>query len=293
MSEPESWLLVAGAIGPDHDVHLAPSFKCLNLAPASPEGASDEYSVQLESAGAEVHEFPLAVGDVCAYGDGRSFRIFAVTVPTIDDLAVIRIMHEGSAILERTAPREPQVVDPPHVEQTDEQITISWRVDHSSNDNPLTYIVMYDNAGEGNWKPLCLPTNGMALTVPKGSLAGGDACRMAVRCTDGFQTFDIISEPFDLDVKPCQALILWPMDDAVVVDDRETVLKGQGYWLEEEKFEEEALVWNSDISGELGRGDLISARLHVGRHQITLVAGTKDRTSEATIAITVISPESD
>jgi hypothetical protein len=111
---------------------------------------------------------------------------------------------------------------------------------------------------------------------------------VAVIATDGVNTVRSESKSFSVNVKPCLALILAPADGTVIAQDEWITFRGQGFLLEENRPETEALVWRSSKDGELGRGMvLMRRRLTLGLHEIMLMAGTGKRAGRASISVQV------
>jgi len=162
------------------------------------------------------------------------------------------------------------------------EFTLTWEA--SGDPRPVRYFVDY-SLGREKWQPLNLSVSEPRLAVDFDSLAGGDACRVAVTASNGLRASRVESGPFRVRVKPCAAVILRPVDGEEVPSN--IVLVGNGWWREEGRPEFEALTWVSDVQGELGRGRQITARLEPGTHHITLQAGTEDRVGEESVTVHV------
>lgn len=167
------------------------------------------------------------------------------------------------------------------------RLTVAWESEHPS-DAALTSIASYSSDDGTTWQPLGLPTAGNELEVDIDALAGGERCRVSVKTTDGVHTVTIVSEPFKLEPRPCVAMILAPGPRHAIARGETLHLQGQGFWLEEQEPEFEALLWSSSLAGPLGRGpaaDVIG--LEEGKHEITLDAGEGDRVGQATVEVVV------
>jgi hypothetical protein len=162
------------------------------------------------------------------------------------------------------------------------QFTLTWEA--TGDPPPVRYFVDY-SPGRETWAPLSLGLSEPQLTVDFDSLAGGNACRLAVTASNGLRTSRVESGPFQVREKPCAAAILRPVDGEELSSN--IVLVGNGWWREEGRPEFEALTWTSDAQGELGRGQRVTARLEPGTHHITLHAGTGDRTGEESVTVHV------
>jgi hypothetical protein len=166
-------------------------------------------------------------------------------------------------------------------------VTVAWESRHPS-DAPLTSVASYSSDDGASWQPLGLPTAGNEVELDLDALPGGERCRVSVKTTDGVHTVTTISEPFTLPPRPCVALILAPGPGLVIPEGETLQLQGQGYWLEEQRPEFEALLWSSSLAGALGSGPVVGAvGLEAGTHEITLEAGEDDRAGRATVEVVV------
>jgi hypothetical protein len=168
------------------------------------------------------------------------------------------------------------------------QFTLTWEA--TGDPPPVRYFVDYC-PGRETWAPLSMAVSEPRLTVDFDSLAGGDACRVAVTASNGLRASRVESSPFQVRVKPCAAIILRPVDGEQIAAD--VVLVGNGWWREEGCPELEALAWASDAQGELGRGREVTTRLKPGTHHITLRAGTQERVGEESVTVHVTEGSTD
>ena len=162
------------------------------------------------------------------------------------------------------------------------EFSLTWEA--SGDPAPTRYFVDY-SPGRETWYPLSLGVSEPRITVDFDSLAGGTACRLAVTASNGLRATRVETEPFSVREKPCAAVILRPVDGEEFASD--VVLVGNGWWREEGRPELEALMWASDVQGELGRGREVTARLEPGTHRITLRAGREDRAGEESVTVHV------
>lgn len=162
------------------------------------------------------------------------------------------------------------------------QFTLTWEA--RGDPSPIRYFIDY-SPGREAWEPLSLGVSEPRLTVDFDSLAGGNACRVAVTASNGLRSSRVESGPFRVREKPCAAVILRPVDGEAVSPN--VVLVGNGWWREEGRPELEALAWASDVQGELGRGREVTVRLEPGTHHITLHAGKGGRAGEESVTVHV------
>ena len=130
-----------------------------------------------------------------------------------------------------------------------QSFTLTWEA--GGDPPPTRYFVDY-SPGRGVWHPLSMGVGEPRLTVDFDSMAGGEACRVAVTASSGLRASRVESGPFRVREKPCAAVILRPVDGEELAPD--VVLMGNGWWREEGRPELQALSWASDVQGELGRG---------------------------------------
>ena len=163
------------------------------------------------------------------------------------------------------------------------EFTLAWAAE--GDPSPIRYFIDY-STGQDTWEPLSLGVSEPRVTVNFDSLAGGTACRLAVTASNGLRATRVETEPFSVREKPCAAVILRPIDGAELPPD--VVLVGNGWWREERRPELQALLWASDVQGELGSGRTVTARLEPGTHRITLHAGSGDRAGEESVTVYVM-----
>jgi hypothetical protein len=164
----------------------------------------------------------------------------------------------------------------------DGKFELGWEA--SGDPRPVRFFVDY-SPGHETWVPLSLGVSETRLTIDFASLAGGDACRIAVTASNGLRSSRVESAPFRVPEKPCAAVILRPVDGEALSTN--VVLVGNGWWREEGRPELEALAWASDVQGELGYGRAVTALLESGTHRITLRAGREDRAGEQSVMVHV------
>jgi hypothetical protein len=164
---------------------------------------------------------------------------------------------------------------------------VFWEADHPMG-TPLQFFLRYMNSCGTPWRRVGWRTKANRILVDFDQLPGGDWCRIEVLATDGVNTAAAQSSPFVVPIKSCQAMILGPSDSAIVELGSALKLRGQGFYLEENVPETEALYWRSSLDGRLGQGIILEVpALSLGEHRIELTAGTGDRAGTATIQLTV------
>ena len=96
-----------------------------------------------------------------------------------------------------------------------------------------------------------------------------------------------------LDNEPPVAEILWPLDGAAFTQADSMGLSGSGTDPEDGPLAGDALVWTSNLDGELGTGEeleVVAGRLRVGRHEISLTVTDGDSLSASTSIAIIIAP---
>ena len=153
---------------------------------------------------------------------------------------------------------------------------------------PLRSFYELSIDGGQTWRRITPTLDGVEHEIDLSRLPGGAACQLALVTTDGVQVHRNLSPVVSLPVRPCLPLVLNPADGAAFVAGTPVELVGQGWYHEERQPELEHLDWASSLDGPLGRGRFVTTRaLRPGLHEITLTAGQGDRTSSATVSITV------
>jgi hypothetical protein len=170
--------------------------------------------------------------------------------------------------------------------------TIKWEASHPEGSSLQFFLRYSTNAGR-SWNRLTGRLVGNEHLIDFDLMPGGEECCIAVVATDGVNTTNDASRSFRVALKPCQAFLLEPEHGQHFPLGRTVLLRGQGYYLEEQRPEREALLWTSKRDGELGRGTVVELKnvLSPGEHEITLQAGIGTRSGRQSICIYVDGPE--
>jgi hypothetical protein len=282
------FLTVVGLVKPDDEIDLFPGFvtPTAHRIEADPESP---FSVELlDERGRVLHQQSVPAQELCHEGAPADGTALMGKVQLPSATSAIRIRRGQQTLLERALPNQgPQLRltwEPP--ENPAGLQTITWTATHPEG-VPLHALVAYSHSGDDAWQPLSLVTDAMSHDVDLDNLPGGSACRIAVICSDGFNTVQATSSAFELSPRPCQAFILSPSEGETFRPEESITLVGQGYWMEEDQPEYDDLSWWSSIDGALGRGATVTATLRVGLHTITLASGRDDRTSTSAVNISV------
>lgn len=288
----DRWV-VHGLLFADNRFERYPGFSTDNV-PATDDRESPLRAELLDSEGSVVLQagIPLGIPCVDAPGADPSFRMAAGALQLPAKAAAARFLVNDVVVEEYRFPEGEPVTAFTNLPRDGASggVTIAWESKHPG-DAPLTSIVSYSSDDGANWQPLGLPTAANELEVDLDALAGGERCRVSVKTTDGVHTVTTVSGPFKLELRPCVAMILAPESGLAIAEGETLHLQGQGFWLEDQRPEFEALLWSSSLAGPLGSGptaDVIG--LEDGKHEITLEAGEGNRVGRATVEVVVTPP---
>jgi hypothetical protein len=287
---PLQWL-VLGILTADNKFIRRPGLTAPRTAPATLDPRSPLRAEFFGPDGRLLLRAGIPVTTPCSDGPGADppFRIVSGTVPLPAETTLVRFMLDDVLLEEYKAPDgEPRtrlhILGEP---QAGGALKIAWASEHPQG-APLTHIVGFSNDDGATWEPVGLPTSANESIIDLETLPGGKRCRVSVKTTDGLHTVLAVSEPFDVPVKPCAAMILAPESGFQIRFGAPLELRGQGFWREERRPELEALQWSSSRAGFLGRGPYLAVNgLVAGEHEITLVAGEGERAGRTSIVVTV------
>jgi hypothetical protein len=286
----DRWV-VRGLLFADNRFERQPGFTTRDV-PATDDKESPLHAELLDHEGRVVLRAGIPLDTPC--GDGppgtnAPFRLAGGALPLPAKAAAARFVVDDLVVDEYRFPEgEPATAfTAVPADGAGGRVTVAWESEHP-NDAPLTSVASYSSDDGANWLPLGLPTTGNEVEVDLDGLPGGERCRVSVKTTDGVHTVTTVSEPFTLALRPCVAMILAPGPGLVIAEGETLHLQGQGYWLEEQQPEFEALLWSSSLAGALGSGPLVEVvGLEAGTHEITLEAGEGDRAGRAAVEVVV------
>jgi hypothetical protein len=288
----DRWV-VRGLLLDDNRFERQPGFTIAEVA-ATDDPESPLRAELLDSDGRVLLRAGIPLNTPCTDGPGADppFRVAAGAIPLPAKAAGARFLVDDVVVDEYRFPDGEPVIafTALPADGASGRVTVAWESQHPD-DAPLTSVAGYSSDDGASWQPLGLPTAGNEVDMDLDALPGGERCRVSVKTTDGVHTVTAISEPFALPLRPCVAIILAPGPGLVVNEGETLYLQGQGYWLEEQRPELEALFWTSSMAGALGSGRVVEvAELDAGTHQITLEAGEGDRAGRAIVDVVVTGP---
>jgi len=282
-------LTVTGVLHPDNRLDLEPGFLTTEPAYAVEEPDSALVAKLADASGKALLRFRLSYGLPCTDGADFADRLVMAKVPFPRATRLIRFVLDEVVIHELDVAREAPSVrlawEPG--EGTQGVRPVRWQGEHREG-RELQYLLSYSADDGKTWQPLSLPVPETEQDVDFDRLAGGDRCRLRVLASDGVNTTEAVSDPFNRPVQPCYALILEPDNDTAYRRDDPVRLRGQGWYLEEREPEYDQLKWASSVDGPLGSGAMVEVSgLSPGAHTITLTAGREGRTGTTTVTIQI------
>lgn len=279
---------VAGRLRDDNVFALRPGH--LDERPRHIERQSSAFIVEmLDARGARLLEYPLALGVVCVLQPKSPSTTCSVSgwVPFPEGTRSIRFSHAGAQVhVVNVSDKVPEIalVSAPHGWAFG-KVELVWRASHAAG-LPLSYFCRYSNDAGETWRRVSVSITESNAAFDLDKFPGGGQCQFAIVATDGVNTTVAKTEFFEVALKPQIAVIRAPMDKSRVQANQPVLFNGQGYVLEEDRVESEALLWTSSRDGILGRGRLVECRnLSAGEHVVTLEAGIGDRCGRQSITI--------
>lgn len=284
-----SYLMLAGRLHPDNRVQLRHSYVVTDR-PSTTARRSELSAEVLDREGTVLGRWPVAM-KAYSSGSGNIAIRGAVPLPAgAERVALWRDSGHGQPIrltvveLPEASPEVSFEGSPSR--SAEGRVLLRWRA--TGEPEPVEYRVHFSHDGR-SWLPVSRRLVSSEMEIDLDRLPGGDECRFRVRATNGVRSGEAVSRAFRLAIKPCQALIQQPIDGTEVAG--EVTLDGNGWWMEEGRAEVEALRWESDRDGPVGEGRGLVVTLTPGPHTITLRAGSGDRVGDATVQVTVVSPD--
>jgi hypothetical protein len=167
------------------------------------------------------------------------------------------------------------------------QQTVAWQVtDPDSTD--FTAKVYYAADGRA-WMQLAQVDGASSVAIDADTLPGAaGTARIKVVVSDGVNTGSTLSEPLTVPKKvPQDVQILAPEPGLAVAQGVLVQFEGSAYDVDDGLLDGDAIVWQSNLNGELGTGAVLATTtLSRGTHTITMTATDSDGNS-ATATTTV------
>ncbi len=242
----------------------------------------------LDRASSSLAQIELPLVPICALPNTPGERVVMGRVPFPPETTAIRFRYLDKVIHELRVPnaRPTAAIDWTPGKVVKGIQTVSWRATHDEGVD-LRSMVFYSHTDGTTWQPLSLSSSETKLEVDFDKLPGGLGI-IRVVVSDGMNTESIQTPPFKVAEKSCVAMILSPIDGAKFEVGDDVLFRGQGFHLEEDTAELEALSWDSSVDGKLGDGPFLEIPdLSVGSHTISLTAGVGDRAGQAVVSIAI------
>ena len=260
-------LLVQGLVNENFDVILEPTWSM----PGLPDPVSDvgDYTLQLISSNGDVL-YETRFGE--KYTAPNSVLPFFIQIPWIPGIDRVRILDGDLVKAEQLrTPNPPQFETTPTSMVGDEAIIvlINWSASDPDGD-ALTYSLHYQCDNTSFWFLLASDILENNYTFDASGLPGGESCVVRVMASDGFNTAEIVTDPFFVLPKVADVHIF--VEETPYDAESAILLKGMASDPEDGILPNESLRWFSDIDGELGVGSAISVMLSPGTHNLTLRA---------------------
>lgn len=261
-------------------------------AAPSPDPGGGDFALELFNAGGAALSTHRFTPPAPAEGDDTGL---VLEIPWPAGVARIDLTYKGTVLDSRAASPHPPTVtllSPNGGESlSGPTVVVEWQATDADGD-PLGYVVQYSPDNGATWGTLSInwPTTRLEFNRP--ALDGSDDGLFRVLATDGFHTAQDASDgTAALANNAPQVTIAEPGGPTVYAADGSIRLAGSAYDLEDGALSGAALVWSSEVAGELGVGaelTLGADALTPGTHTITLTATDIDGDSaSATVAISI------
>ncbi len=278
----ESILKIRGGVDDQDRMVL----EVLSVSTGHPDPVAKEGYYQLKILDVDGAQLYQTFFDV-KYGEPGSVPIFSLKLPSVPGMARVVVEREGQAQAEvfRSA-NVPTVSILQQPQSNTDEISLSWQGDDLDGDS-LRYELSYQCGKDDFWQPLDTLAGDTQYTFNTTWLAGGDACRIKVTVSDGFNTGKAVTDPFSITTK-APLVEIYNEEGAVYPAEEAVILKGFAMDLEDGTISEEGLFWSSNPDGDLGYGSDLPVILSPGTHLITLtIHDTDGFVSRAEVTITV------
>jgi hypothetical protein len=209
--------------------------------------------------------------------DTGEIQYFLEVAPMAPDTTRVQIRQGNAVLAERSASANAPVVHllaPNGGETLAPGAQVRWRALDNDGD-PLSFTVQYSPDNGQTWRLIARRVISDNVTLPSlADLPGSTQGRIRVIANDGFLTGQDDSDAtFTVPDSPPLAMILEPVDGAVVPVGDLVILSGLGTDVTDGPLGENSLSWRSDRDGPLGTGkEVFTSTLSPGQHRITLTA---------------------
>lgn len=170
----------------------------------------------------------------------------------------------------------------------DTELDIQWMAEDLDGDL-LHFTVLYSADGGNTFVPLGVGISGTQMHWTPRFATPGDSVQVKVVASDGFNSGEVVSEPFRIAPRPPIVAILSPDDGGEMVESTAVTLRATATAPGEGRVSGNAAYqWISSLDGVLGAGRLLTARLSPGRHQIELRVTHNDLPASDRVSLLVL-----
>jgi hypothetical protein len=217
---------------------------------------------------------------------------FYEALPWYPETARIQVWRGASQLAERAVSQHPPTVELLSPQggdawSSDGEYVIEWLAGDEDGDS-LWFDIAFSRDDGTTWDIVATRLEDTRLEIRGDQFPGTEGAMVRVFASDGVLTSQATSGPFNIGLKPPQAVIVAPQAGVVLPPGAPLLLKGYAYDREGGTLEGEAMSWSSDQDGFLGTGNQVLTELSAGQHTITLTAiDSSDNTGTATISVFV------
>jgi uncharacterized repeat protein (TIGR01451 family) len=287
----EEMLLVSGIISATAGEPLVEleSLYRLSGAPAQPLPDPGDYNLNIRQGETLLASYPFTVtaAALITYTD-PGFTFFDMIVPYPDGATEIEVAYGAEAVASRAVSANPPTVTltlPASATPLTGTLPLTITASDPDGDD-LTFTLLSSSDDGATWQSLTANFTETVYALHTRDLAGGEQ-RLRLFASDGVNTADVVTLPFEVAHKPPQVVIGSLEEGAQYPVGENLLLQGVAWDESGSLLAGDALRWTDSISGTLGTGEtLYVAGLAPGWHTLTLRGEDGNgRTAEAQVRI--------
>ena len=298
-------LVVSGArtVGADGsaDVVLSATYTYSTGASVRSQSSGDWTLELLDGEGAVLRSVPFTADTPIVEidpdsdtGEGPSSELWRVVVPNPPAYSSYRIRQgqQTVAVSEVSAAAPTVSVTAPVAAQvfSGGSVSVSWTASDADGDD-LVYYVHYSDDGGATYSTVGVGLTAATLVLPRDQLAGSTRARFRVIASDGTRSTTAQSPVFTVAQNAPTVIVHSPDDGRVYGGPGTVVLDATGLDTEDGVMADTALVWTSDIDGQIASSAaarINTGDLSAGTHVLTVTAtDSSNMTASASATVTV------
>jgi hypothetical protein len=259
--------------------------------------APGDYVIEVQDAsGTSLLKTPFFASFTDVEGNKVETVYFHFQLPAQEGTSRI-LLKRGEQTLDKLQvsenPPQVTVVAPKEGEQWSGLQTIEWSARDEDGD-PLHFAIFYSPDKGESWHPVAWNLEGEAYKVDTSFLPGGEAAKIRVIATDGFNTTQDDSKgTFTVNGKPPTAFIIRPEAETQFSPGEPISFEGEATDLEDGSIPDASFTWSYD-STVFATGRRVNARLPEGIHEVALtVLDSEGNTGQDRVVIPVRIPDSE